>query len=160
MTKSALVPARRQFFRRAGQATLSATAVALLAGCASAMGKDEKAAMAAKSSDIDILNSARGAEFNAIAAYQVGAESGLLQKPVLAVLRQLSCASGINTMLICLCEGRWPRPFMGFWCGGSYRRSPIAATSASTRLDASRAASSTPSTARLSRWRSTATRAH
>ena len=88
MTKSALVPARRQFFRRAGQATLSATAVALLAGCASAMGKDEKAAMAAKSSDIDILNSARGAEFNAIAAYQVGAESGLLQKPVLAVAVQ------------------------------------------------------------------------
>jgi rubrerythrin len=33
--------------------------------------------------DIRILNTALGAEFEAIAAYQVGAESGLLQKPVL-----------------------------------------------------------------------------
>ena len=34
-------------------------------------------------SDTRILNSALGAELEAIAAYQVGAESGLLQKPVL-----------------------------------------------------------------------------
>ncbi len=33
--------------------------------------------------DIDILNTALGLEYQAIAAYQVGAESGLLQKPVL-----------------------------------------------------------------------------
>ena len=33
--------------------------------------------------DVRILNSALGAELEAIAAYQVGAESGLLQKPVL-----------------------------------------------------------------------------
>ena len=33
--------------------------------------------------DVDILNSALGLEYQAIAAYQVGAESGLLQKPVL-----------------------------------------------------------------------------
>src|SRR4030095_13487606 len=32
-----------------------------------------------------ILNTARGAELEAIAAYQIGAESGLLQKPVLDV---------------------------------------------------------------------------
>jgi rubrerythrin len=33
--------------------------------------------------DVDILNTALGLEYQAIAAYQVGAESGLLQKPVL-----------------------------------------------------------------------------
>ena len=33
--------------------------------------------------DVGILNSALGAELEAIAAYQAGAESGLLQKPVL-----------------------------------------------------------------------------
>ncbi|WP_373378341.1 ferritin-like domain-containing protein [Cupriavidus nantongensis] len=34
--------------------------------------------------DINILNTALGLEYQAIAAYQIGAESGLLQKPVLA----------------------------------------------------------------------------
>ncbi|MDO3616397.1 ferritin-like domain-containing protein [Ralstonia pseudosolanacearum] len=34
--------------------------------------------------DINILNTALGLEYQTIAAYQVGAESGLLQKPVLA----------------------------------------------------------------------------
>nr|WP_116379502.1 ferritin-like domain-containing protein [Cupriavidus taiwanensis] len=34
--------------------------------------------------DINILNTALGLEYQAIAAYQAGAESGLLQKPVLA----------------------------------------------------------------------------
>jgi hypothetical protein len=71
--------ARRSFFFRSGL-LLSGAAVALLAG---------KNALAAKqggpsaSSDAGILNGALGAEFEAIAAYQVGAESGLLQKPVL-----------------------------------------------------------------------------
>jgi len=40
------------------------------------------------SGDIDILNIALGLEHEAIAAYQVGAQSGLLQKPVLAVAVQ------------------------------------------------------------------------
>ena len=70
--------ARRTFLRNSGL-VLSGTAVALLAG---------NSALAAKSgqgaeSDIRILNTALGAELEAIAAYQVGAESGLLQKPVL-----------------------------------------------------------------------------
>ncbi len=37
----------------------------------------------AKSSDAQILTTALAAELEAVAAYQVGAESGLLQKPVL-----------------------------------------------------------------------------
>jgi rubrerythrin len=58
--------------------TLSGAAVALLAG------REALAAKAgAKAGDLRILNTALGAELEAIAAYQVGAESGLLQKPVL-----------------------------------------------------------------------------
>ena len=74
----AFVQARRQFLSRSGQAMLSATAIALLAG-------NEALAAGAKATtdDVTILNTALGAEQEAIAAYQLGAESGLLQKPVL-----------------------------------------------------------------------------
>jgi len=73
------IATRRAFLGKSGL-VLSGTAVALLAG--------REALAAAKGSkstaeDIRILNTALGAEFEAIAAYQVGAESGLLQKPVL-----------------------------------------------------------------------------
>lgn len=72
------VAARRAFLGKSGL-ILSGTAVALLAG---------RDALAANSpggieSDVRILNTALAAELEAIAAYQVGAESGLLQKPVL-----------------------------------------------------------------------------
>lgn len=69
---------RRAFLGQSGL-LLSGAAVALLAG------KDALAATGAKSGsdDVRILNTALGAELEAIAAYQVGAESGLLQKPVL-----------------------------------------------------------------------------
>lgn len=73
-----LILPRRSFLRGAGTLTLSAAAVAMLAGCESAA-----AGSSASAADISILNSALGAELEAIAAYQVGAESGLLQKPVL-----------------------------------------------------------------------------
>lgn len=75
-----LPPPRRAFFVRAGQVGLSTAAVAFLAGCeslASGQGKTMSA------EDVAILNTALGLEHEAIAAYQVGAESGLLQKPVL-----------------------------------------------------------------------------
>jgi hypothetical protein len=81
MTKIDLVlPERRAFMGKASALTLSATAIALLSG---------KAALAqgtmATQHDIEILNTALGLEHQAIAAYQVGAESGLLSKPVLGV---------------------------------------------------------------------------
>jgi rubrerythrin len=70
--------ARRDFLTRSG-VVLSGTAVALLAGndvlAANSRGGAE--------ADVRILNTALAAELEAIAAYQVGAESGLLQKPVL-----------------------------------------------------------------------------
>jgi rubrerythrin len=70
--------ARRAFLGKSGL-LLSGAAVALLAG------QEALAAGGDKSSDSDtrILNTALGAELEAIAAYQLGAESGLLQKPVL-----------------------------------------------------------------------------
>jgi rubrerythrin len=75
--------ARRAFLGKSGL-LLSGTAVALLAG------KDVLAQKSgsAKPNDVGILNTALGAELEAIAAYQVGAESGLLQKPVLDVAVQ------------------------------------------------------------------------
>ena len=69
--------ARRAFLGHSG-AMLSAAAVAMLAGRES-LAKGTSA----HESDARILNTALGAELEAIAAYQVGAESGLLQKPVL-----------------------------------------------------------------------------
>ena len=73
----------RRFFLAQSGLLLSGAAVALLAG---------RDALAAKGSaaegDVRILNTALGAELEAIAAYQVGAESGLLQKPVLALAVQ------------------------------------------------------------------------
>jgi rubrerythrin len=73
---------RRAFVTRAGQTTLSAGAIALLAGNEVLAGKKSAGDM---SNDVAILNVALGLEHEAIAAYQIGAESGLLQKPVLEV---------------------------------------------------------------------------
>lgn len=70
---------RRSFLTAGSAATLSAGAVLLLAGC----GGSRTAMAAAPEADINILNSALGAEQEAVAAYQVGAESGLLSKPAL-----------------------------------------------------------------------------
>jgi rubrerythrin len=73
-----LRPARRGFLQTSGLA-LSAGAVALLAG-------RESLALNTRGdaeSDTRILNTALAAELEAVAAYQVGAESGLLQKPAL-----------------------------------------------------------------------------
>lgn len=71
--------ARRQFL--GSGATLSAAAVALLSG-------REALAQGAKvdpAKDVQILNVALGLEHEAINAYQLGAGSGLLQKPALDV---------------------------------------------------------------------------
>src|SRR5438552_472898 len=70
--------ARRLFLSHSGL-VLSGAAVALLSG---------REALAAKAGhadpkDVQILNTALGSELEAIAAYQLGAESKLLQKPVL-----------------------------------------------------------------------------
>ena len=76
-----MIQQRRFFLARSGQMTLSAAAIAALAGTATGAAA-QSAAMAA---DVDILNIALGLEHEAINAYQLGAGSGLLQKPVLDV---------------------------------------------------------------------------
>jgi len=74
---------RRFFLSGVGKATLSATAVALLVGCESMAASNTSAADPAQ--DVAILNVALGLEHEAINAYQLGAESGLLTKDVLPV---------------------------------------------------------------------------
>lgn len=75
-------PSRRRFVGTTG--VLSATAIALLAGreaLAQGMAVDA-------GKDVSILNVALALEHEAIGAYQLGAGSGLLQKPVLDVAVQ------------------------------------------------------------------------
>jgi rubrerythrin len=81
-SESLFVIGRRTFIGKTGL-VLSGAAVALMAG------KHKLAAAAAAGAsagnDVRILNTALGAEYQAVAAYQLGAESGLLQKPVAAL---------------------------------------------------------------------------
>jgi len=71
---------RRRLLTGGGKAVLSAAAVAMLAGCTS---KSMAQTSDQSKGDVDILNTALGLEYEGIAAYQVGAESGLLQPAVL-----------------------------------------------------------------------------
>ena len=73
----------RRTFLSAGGLALSGTAVALLSGRESLAAAADKAADPAN--DVAILNTALAAELEAIAAYGVGAGSGLLKGPVLAL---------------------------------------------------------------------------
>jgi Ferritin-like domain len=72
------VAARRLFLGQSGL-LLSGAAVALLAGNDALAAKTD----GADSNDVQILNTALGAELEAIAVYQLGADSKLLEKPVL-----------------------------------------------------------------------------
>ena len=76
-----VVPSRRAFLAGSGGLALSAAAVLLIAG------HDSRAQgmVGAMPADVNILNVALGLEYEAINAYQLGAQSGLLQKPVLDV---------------------------------------------------------------------------
>src|SRR4051812_9237887 len=82
LQRELILPSRRTFLGVAGT-VLSGVGVALLAG------QDALAAAADKSgnpaNDVAILNAALAAELEAIAAYGVGAGSGLLKGPVLAL---------------------------------------------------------------------------
>jgi rubrerythrin len=80
------VSSRRRILRAGGLGVLSATAVALLAGNeAMAQQQQRRQGAAAGPSDVAILNVALGLEHEAINAYQIGAESNLLQPAVLQV---------------------------------------------------------------------------
>lgn len=77
-----LQPSRRLFLFETTALTLSGTAIALLAG-APRLANAARHSAEKSMSDVQILNAAIGAEHQAVAAYQVGAESGLLQPEVL-----------------------------------------------------------------------------
>ena len=79
-----IVPDRRLFLGSAVK--LSGAAVALLAGREVLAAEESRGATEAN--DANILNAALSAEHEAVAAYQVAAESGLLDKPVLALATQ------------------------------------------------------------------------
>ena len=83
LPQDSVMLSRRRALAGSGLA-LSATAVALLGG-RDALAAGTKTSAADIESDVRILNTALGAEYEAIAAYQVGAESGLLGKDVLVV---------------------------------------------------------------------------
>jgi rubrerythrin len=74
-----IITSRRRFV--SGAAALSAATVAMLAGTPRLARADN----GDMSKDVGILNVALGLEYEAINAYQLGAQSGLLQKPVLDV---------------------------------------------------------------------------
>ena len=71
---------RRNALRMGGMGTLSAAAMGLLGGVHVAQAADSMAA-----GDVSILNVALGLEYEAIAAYQIGAESKLLSPGTLKV---------------------------------------------------------------------------
>lgn len=78
---------RRSLLRASGTAVLSATAVALLAGC-ERMASQAQAQSTASTGDVQILNVALGLEHEAISAYSIAAGSGLVTKAVLPVAVQ------------------------------------------------------------------------
>jgi len=98
---------RRCFLTASGTATLSAAAFGLIAG----VPRLAAAQSGSMGRDVDILNVALGLEHEAINAYQLGAQSGLLQKPVLdvAVLFQ-SHHKGHRDALIATIEKLGARP--------------------------------------------------
>jgi len=81
---------RRRFLSGTGKSVLSATAVALIVGCESMAANRQGADMAADTAaaDVNILNVALALEWEAIGAYQIGAESGLLDPATLDVAVQ------------------------------------------------------------------------
>jgi rubrerythrin len=76
---------RRSFLGNSGKIVLSGTAIALMSGTSTAHAKSSGNN---NEQDVRILNTAISAEHEAVAAYQLGAESGLLSKGVLDVAVQ------------------------------------------------------------------------
>jgi rubrerythrin len=83
--ENSIVSTRRNIFGMAGKAVLSLAAVGVIAGEPALAARSRRRSSSATQGDVDILNVALGLEHEAIAAYQIGAESGLLPSAVLGV---------------------------------------------------------------------------
>lgn len=70
---------RRDFLRRTAVLSVGAAAAGILAGCSNANASGNMATGMGSNPDVALLNVALGLEYQAIAAYQVGAESGLIK---------------------------------------------------------------------------------
>lgn len=75
-----LLPTRRNFIKSGGQ-TMSLAGLTMLLGT----GKAVSATSSETKQDIQILNAAIALEHEGIAAYQIAATSGLLQKPIVDI---------------------------------------------------------------------------
>ena len=98
MSSSLIIPrtastSRRRLLGSLGTATLSATAVALLAGCESMAKPKMQQAAADPAADVATLNVALGLEQEAIAAYQLGAERSEERR--------------VGKECVSLCRSRW-----------------------------------------------------
>ena len=121
---SSPLAARRLFLGRTGL-PLSGVAVALLAGNEALATK----AGGAGAQDVQILNTALGAELEAIAAYQLGAESKLL-RPASWISRWAFRAITTRSTPTCspspwpswAAKPRWPRPVTSSRSSSSSRR--------------------------------------
>jgi hypothetical protein len=80
-------PRSRRLFLNRSTWTLSAGALALLTGC-DTLAAQRRTGADAVAGDVRILSAALAAEHEGVAANQVGAQSGLLQKPVLELAVQ------------------------------------------------------------------------
>lgn len=80
-------PSRRDIFKSGGKTVLSASAILALSGASGALTRAH-ASSGDAAQDVTILNVALALEHEGIAAYQLGAESGLLTKGVLDVAVQ------------------------------------------------------------------------
>ena len=84
LTAKTISNQRRSFLESTGKLTLSGTAIALMSGLSThSMAKEVNVTQ-----DIKILNTAIGTEHEAVAAYQLGAESGLLSSEALKLAVQ------------------------------------------------------------------------
>lgn len=70
---------RREFLRRSAVLSVGAATAGILSGCANASASRAMATGMSTNSDVALLNVALGLEHQAIAAYQIGAESGLVK---------------------------------------------------------------------------------
>lgn len=76
----------RSILAPSGGAVLSPAAIAVMG--VTGLSRDQRTNDDTAASDASILNTALGGEFGAVAAYQLAADSGLLQKPVLEIAMQ------------------------------------------------------------------------